>query len=1741
SITGEYIDKINVSNKINIINGLVLKDNKLYISTSSQWMYLVKDGNIKIPVENQTSSFIQGTLDKYSDNLYKTVCDNRENGIIQNLSDNGIIENEITVFFESKNLLTFVFLSKSIENTYYIATEEDAGENNVIRNIKVYSQEGNQLFSVNIPAVYYSYLEKPFQIDGAGNIYHLVSKPEGITLIKLTRFNDTRRISRTYLNYPSDYISSPIHYNDNLLKEPEGFDAEGIGFSDVSEDRSIQRPTASASNVTRSEALVIAEAYRDLQWTAISSNISAGAVVVGDGHTIRTPSWITAGVKTAVPYKWGGFTSIETYLSQVAAGKYAGSDYTSDVSWSDNYCVGVDCSGFVSRCWRRSSKEGTSTLPNISVQLSGFDDMKTGDIVNYAGSHVRLFNKKEENGTYSFIEAMGTYWRVMSRNYTASDLSNYLPRRYNNIIEIDSPVLIGIFNDAGSDVIIKWKKPDSSNIQNIKIYIGTDGESYNVGASVSASSGQTTLTGLTSGILYYINATYSDSSGREGLYSKDYAIIPNSSSAKSDVLIIDDEKRYGSHNIVKYYAPSLLNAGYYFDVCSAEAITGDTVNLSDYWTAVWFTGRGSSTGGDTSLNASEQSKLQTYLEAGGNLFISGQEIGYDLEAKGIGTSFLNNYLKADYKSDDAGNDVVLTGVTGSLMSGVTAELDEDNGLVNDGGAYDARYPDVIYSYGTGDTICQYSAGNGGGVSFKGIFPPGSEEGSVIYLSFPFETIKTSSSRNTVMSKIMGFFGVPETDTSPQISIGDNYTGVPNNSFQILLTAGDDKDTSAGLTWSLSGASVILFDTIYTVESSNDYIQVNPGGAAGTDTFFVQVTDSDGMTDSKEISITLQLIAIPDTPVIYYVKNNSVDTSVDICWQNDPKAYKYVIYSCTDNFNYLPRYTVYSPETTLNIEDISDNTKYYFKIKSYNSVDTPSEAFSMILGLKTTSGSPDIVLVEDDFSVFPHDYISKFVGAISDGANKPFDCVLSTGVTDGSVNLNDYRTVIWSCGNDSNIYGTSLSSLEIDKIKDFLDNGGNLFISGNDIGSDLSVLDNEFYEKYLKSSFGFTDSFRSDLTCLSTGILSGISDFVIYTDDGSAAGSAAYMAKSPDRTNISSADSVNGGKVTLRYPSTGWAAGIDFTGGFGIQGDDDYPYLETSKKLSKLVMFTFAFECINDITVRRNIMSKLINYFDSSSVAGRIDVENDDNDSGVTVYLVSISSNDTVTTYTDEKGRFRFDYLESDSYYVTLKKSGYSDFSTVSFNLSSKTDTLIIASMSDNAVDSIPDESDTIFRYIADTVTSATRFELNTNNVDTLILEIPDEYANKWILTIDLPSSNCTVVVSGIPQNLLNTTDTSLIGKYEYGINRGMQIEVYNSAGTDISELLSDSPVIEFNYSNINISTAEHNLRFYWLDTSDSKWYEAASQSNSPGFGKNYLIYPDSNYIQLEVKHLSHWWLGNLIDTLTVIKNTDSSIETATANAVNVSVLSFYVIGDTFTNNSDSLVSICLGNKGNIDSSHINNIKLWFDSDSNFIYNSGDVFVSYLYWDNGTNLWKNDSLNYYLASGANFVLTIDIADTAVDGETFQAYIPLYGIDSFDENPAPETQQIINNTVLTITVPLISVNITVLLNDTGTGYNGNFADFIPGSKLAYTIEFSNLKGALADTVYIRHYITDIIEYISGSIELDTDISDGSGYTVCTDSSDLDQADYNVSQPGVITAFIRQMNPYQTGRLRFKVYIP
>ena len=281
--------------------------------------------------------------------------------------------------------------------------------------------KGNILKKTWIPFQYYTYFPNNIKVYES-SIYYLLSAKEGLHLIK-SGVNEL-------LNQKEDALVS-------LFSEEYHYNSELPGIDELSKT---DAPIPKAENpITRSQIISNATPYESATWTATSQNISSGIIQLPDGSYIRTPSWVAAGSLQKVPYKWGGWTSLSTFLSQISAGKYAGDNYTESVSWTDNYCVGVDCSGFVSRAWDTGIKYSTYTIQDISTAYSSFTEMQKGDVVNKASSHVRLVMNDNPSGTVNTIESAGADWRVSFRDFTFTQLSDYVPRYFDYVQEDPDP------------------------------------------------------------------------------------------------------------------------------------------------------------------------------------------------------------------------------------------------------------------------------------------------------------------------------------------------------------------------------------------------------------------------------------------------------------------------------------------------------------------------------------------------------------------------------------------------------------------------------------------------------------------------------------------------------------------------------------------------------------------------------------------------------------------------------------------------------------------------------------------------------------------------------------------------------------------------------------------------------------------------------------------------------------------------------------------------------------------------------------------------------------------------------------------------------------------------------------------------------------------------------------------------------------------------------------------------------
>ena len=209
------------------------------------------------------------------------------------------------------------------------------------------------------------------------------------------------------------------------------------------------------SSVTRSECITIAESYLTHHWSPTKANVRHG----NDARGIRVdtpdigfqpagkdiPGWWIAGQPAeGVPYQWGGFSTLAEFDAGVKQGKAAGDVYTSakraalDDAVSTE-AVGIDCSGYVSRCWKLPRSYSTRELPSLCKRIA-WNDLKPGDILNTNNAHCLIFAGWQDisrRQLKAYETGCPPTWKVMTHPIDTAWLKSlgYTTWRYRGMVE----------------------------------------------------------------------------------------------------------------------------------------------------------------------------------------------------------------------------------------------------------------------------------------------------------------------------------------------------------------------------------------------------------------------------------------------------------------------------------------------------------------------------------------------------------------------------------------------------------------------------------------------------------------------------------------------------------------------------------------------------------------------------------------------------------------------------------------------------------------------------------------------------------------------------------------------------------------------------------------------------------------------------------------------------------------------------------------------------------------------------------------------------------------------------------------------------------------------------------------------------------------------------------------------------------------------------------------------------------
>lgn len=265
-----------------------------------------------------------------------------------------------------------------------------------------------------------------------------------------------------------------------LRTKSDGVDVVGVGFRPLKDasviDLSLPKVAASKAGTlpdsnrfsgiaavrpsNRQQAIETAFAFEGVQWKLTTANYGSDPDTTCSGfNRIRRPWYLQGKVNQevrGVPYCWGCHGSLANFRQRIESGTLAGNVCTRNEPRSD--VAGVDCSAFVSATWGLSVHYTTAAIPAIAKPVENPWDLKPGDALNKAGSHVMLFLRFTPDRKAEVMEAStgGCNGRVCRNVYPLASLlaRGYAPVRFRAFADDQMTVSANAYQDdapAGRD------------------------------------------------------------------------------------------------------------------------------------------------------------------------------------------------------------------------------------------------------------------------------------------------------------------------------------------------------------------------------------------------------------------------------------------------------------------------------------------------------------------------------------------------------------------------------------------------------------------------------------------------------------------------------------------------------------------------------------------------------------------------------------------------------------------------------------------------------------------------------------------------------------------------------------------------------------------------------------------------------------------------------------------------------------------------------------------------------------------------------------------------------------------------------------------------------------------------------------------------------------------------------------------------------------------------------------------
>ncbi len=228
-------------------------------------------------------------------------------------------------------------------------------------------------------------------------------------------------------------------------------------------------------------------------------------------------------------------------------------------------------------------------------------------------------------------------------------------------------------------------------------------------------------------------------------------------SVGASILFVDDDEDFNSEI---YYFKAFKKLGVVYEYWNHFLSGTPSYDiLKNYNIVVW-----SCEWAFPALDSSDRNVLTKYLDGGGRLFISGQDIGWDLadnlttypneynNSKGASRTFYEKYLKTKYIDDGSATNISLAGVTGDPISGgINFERYQP------GRATTEQFGDITDTTNGSTPLFKFTNGSSLAINKMGAV---SFDGNYMLVHFTmggFEAITDTNKQLIVMNRILNWF------------------------------------------------------------------------------------------------------------------------------------------------------------------------------------------------------------------------------------------------------------------------------------------------------------------------------------------------------------------------------------------------------------------------------------------------------------------------------------------------------------------------------------------------------------------------------------------------------------------------------------------------------------------------------------------------------------------------------------------------------------------------------------------------------------------------------------------------------------------------------------------------------------------------------------------------------------------------------------------------------------------------